>query len=156
MNRISLAKSDVEFDPADPEGFKAGMLRPGPELGAKNSGATFYELPPGEALCPYHYEWAEEEWLLVLEGTPTIRDPDGEHRLAPLDLVFFTTGPEGAHRVQNDSDETVRMVMFSDLRWPAATVYPDSDKVGIWTDRDRTDSLLTRRSSGVEYYDGEV
>jgi len=46
--------------------------------------------------------------------------------------------------------------MFSDLRWPAATVYPDSDKVGIWTDRDRTDSLLTRRSSGVEYYDGEV
>ena len=70
--------------------------------------------------------------------------------------MFFTTGPEGAHRVQNDSDETVRIVMFSDLRWPAATVYPDSDKVGIWTDRDRTDSLLTRRSSGVEYYDGEV
>ena len=44
------------------------MPRTGPVLGAKNTGASLYEWPPGEALCPYHYEWAEEEWLLVLEG----------------------------------------------------------------------------------------
>jgi len=156
MNRINLARSELEFDPTDAQGFKAGMLRPGPKLGAKNTGATLYELPPGEALCPYHYEWAEEEWLLVLQGSPTVRDPDGEHRLEPMDVVFFETGPGGAHRVQNDSAEPVRVLMFSDLRWPAATVYPDSDKVGIWTDPDRTDSLLVRRSSGVEYYDGET
>jgi hypothetical protein len=38
---------------------------------------------------------------------------------------------------------------------PTATVYPDSDKVGIWTG-DPESSLLARRSSKVEYYDGEV
>ena len=27
-------------------------------------------------------------------------------------------------------------MMFSNLVYPAATVYPDSDKIGIWTDRD--------------------
>jgi len=156
MNRINVSNPQLEFDPTDPEGFKAGMVRPGPDFGAKATGSTLYELPPGEALCPYHYEWAEEEWLLVIEGTPTVRDPEGEHRLDPMDLVFFTTGPGGAHRVQNDTTETVRVLMFSDLRWPAATVYPDSDKIGVWTDRERTDNLMARRSSGVDYYDGEV
>lgn len=156
MNRINVSDPQLEFDPTDPEGFKAGMVRPGPDFGAKATGSTLYELPPGEALCPYHYEWAEEEWLLVIEGTPTVRDPEGEHRLDPMDLVFFSTGPGGAHRVQNDTAETVRVLMFSDLRWPAATVYPDSDKIGVWTDRERTDNLMALRSSGVDYFDGEV
>ena len=51
--------------------------RPGPDLGAAKLGASVYELPPGEAVCPYHYELAEEEWLLVLEGRPTVRHPAG-------------------------------------------------------------------------------
>jgi hypothetical protein len=45
--------------------------------------------------------------------------------------------------------------MFSDVKHPAATVYPDSDKIGIWTGN-RDDDLLVFRSSGVGYYDGEV
>ena len=45
MNRINLARSELEFDPTDPEGFKAGMLRPGPELGAKN---TLCSSRPGQ------------------------------------------------------------------------------------------------------------
>jgi hypothetical protein len=35
-----------------------------------------------------------------------------------------------------------------------ATAYPDSEKVGVWTGDPHTD-LIIRRSSGVEYYDGE-
>ena len=46
--------------------------------------------------------------------------------------------------------------MFSDLVYPAATVYPDSDKIGIWTDRDKTDSHMARRADNLDYYDGEV
>jgi uncharacterized cupin superfamily protein len=29
-----------------------------------------YDLSPGEAQCPYHYEY-NEEWLLVVDGTTT-------------------------------------------------------------------------------------
>jgi hypothetical protein len=36
--------------------------------------------PPHRALEPTR---VEEEWLLVLTGTPTLRDPEGEHELAP-------------------------------------------------------------------------
>lgn len=155
MNRVNIAEPDFKYDETDPEGFRSGMVRPGPGLGAKKTGTSVYEIPPGEALCPYHYEYAEEEWLLVLDGNPTVRDPDGEHRLDPWDLVFFTTGPEGAHRVQNDSEETVRVLMWSELIYPAATVYPDSDKIGVWTGN-KDDDLMARRSSAVDYFDGEA
>jgi hypothetical protein len=46
-------------------------------------------------------------------------------------------------------------LMFSDVAVPTATVYPDSDKVGIWTGN-RGDDVMVRRSSAVGYYDGEA
>jgi len=154
MRRINIAAGEFEFDPEDPAGFRAGMLRLGPALGATQTGLSVYELPPGEALCPYHYEYAEEEWLVVLEGNPSVRHPDGTERLEPWDAVCFPTGPDGAHQVLNDSDEVARVLMFSDVATPAATVYPDSDKVGIWTGNSE-DDVVVRRSSGVGYYEGE-
>ena len=113
-----------------------------------------YELPPGQAVCPYHYEYGEEEWALVLEGRPALRDPDGTAQLEPFDVVFFPMGPEGAHQIRNDTDEPVRLMMWSTVVVPTATAYPDSDKVGIWTGV-KEDDLMVRRSGKVEYYDGE-
>jgi uncharacterized cupin superfamily protein len=51
--------------------------------------------------------------LLVVSGTPTLRHPDGEEQLEPLDLVFFPAGPDGAHLVRNNSESTARVAMFS-------------------------------------------
>jgi uncharacterized cupin superfamily protein len=154
MDRPNIATPSYSFDDDDPEGFRAGMFRPGSSLGAQATGMTVYELPPGQAICPYHYEYAEEEWLIVLAGHPTLRTPAGEERLSPWDVAFFTTGPSGAHGVRNDTEEPARVLMFSDLKVPAATVYPDSDKVGVWTGN-KEDDLLVHRSSGVPYYSGE-
>lgn len=154
MKHASIAEPPFTYDESDPEGFRSGMARLGPELGAKQTGSTVYDLPPGQALCPYHYEYAEEEWLLVISGRPTLRDPGGSHQLQPLDLVFFETGPSGAHAVTNGTQETVRVLMYSTVLYPAATVYPDSDKIGIWTGN-RDDDLIVRRTSGVKYFDGE-
>ena len=154
MDRVNIATPAFRYDDEDVEGFRAGMFRPGPQLGAKATGASVYEIPPGQAICPYHYEYAEEEWLLVLEGNPTLRRPDDETRLEPWDVAFFTTGPDGAHGVRNETDQTVRVLMFSNVEHPAVTVYPDSDKIGIWTGN-RADDVMVRRTSGVGYYDGE-
>jgi uncharacterized cupin superfamily protein len=154
MRHVNLTAPTFEYDAGDPEGMRAGMFRFGAKLGAKDTGASLYELPPGQALCPYHYEYGEEEWLLVVAGRPTVRDPDGEHRLEPWDVVFFPCGPEGAHQVRNDSSDAVRVLMWSTVVVPTATVYPDSDKIGIWTGN-KADDLMVRRSSGVGYFDGE-
>jgi uncharacterized cupin superfamily protein len=131
------------------------MARLGKLLGAKESGISVFEIPPGQSICPYHYEVGEEEWLLVLEGTPTLRDPDGSEPLSPWDLVLFPRGPEGAHGIRNETEETVRVLMFSTVVELTATVYPDSDKIGIWTGDPATD-VMVRRDSGVGYYDGET
>jgi uncharacterized cupin superfamily protein len=155
VRRINIAEPEFDYDADDPEGFRAGMARVGPSLGASQMGTSVYELPPGQAVCPYHYEYAEEEWLLVLAGRPTVRDPEGDHPLEPWDLVIFPTGPEGAHQVRNDADEPARVMMYSTVRHPAATVYPDSDKIAVWTGN-KADDLITTRSSGVDYFHGET
>jgi uncharacterized cupin superfamily protein len=155
MRRVSLSNPTFEYDAADPQGFRAGMFRCGPQLGATDSGASLYEIPPGEAVCPYHYEYGEEEWVLVISGRPSVRTPEGTEELKPLDMVFFPKGPEGAHQVRNDSDEPARVLMFSEVRTPAATVYPDSDKIGVWTGNP-DDNLMATRSSKVDYFHGET
>jgi len=156
MKPISIADPDFTYDPEDPDGFHAGMYRFGPLAGGRRLGATVYELPPGQALCPYHYELGEEEWVLGLEGVATVRLPDGLVELRPMEVLCFPPGRDGAHQLRNDTDGRVRVLMWSDVVYPNATVYPDSDKIGIWTGGDRSDDLIARRSSGVSYYDGEA
>ena len=113
-----------------------------------------FEIPAGQSLCPYHYEY-EEEWLIVLEGSVLVRTPAGEQALARGDVVAFPPGPDGAHKARNAGPEAARVVMFSSAREPAVAVYPDSGKVGVWPGDDR-DELMFRRADGdVGYYDGE-
>jgi uncharacterized cupin superfamily protein len=155
MRRVNIGTPAFEFDESDPEGFRAGMFRFGPLVGASQLGTTVYELPPGQAICPYHYEYGEEEWLLVLEGRPTVRHPEGSDVLEPWDVVCFPSGPQGAHAVRNETDERVRVLMYSTVNHPAATVYPDSDKIGVWTGNP-DDNVIVHRSSKVDYYSGET
>lgn len=155
LRRVNIAAPEFAHDPDDPEGFRAGMARLGKLVGATKTGISVYELPPGEAICPYHYEYGEEEWLLVLNGRPSLRHPEGTEKLEPWDVVCFLPGPEGAHAVRNDTEETIRVLMFSNVTHPGATVYPDSDKIGIWPGNP-DDNILVRRASGVDYWDGET
>jgi uncharacterized cupin superfamily protein len=155
MKRINIASPEFTYDGEDPEGFRSGRAALGKLLGGpEESGISVYELPPGQAVCPYHYEVGEEEWLLVLEGNPTLRHPEGSDRLEPWDVVFFEKGAPGAHGIRNETDAVARVLMFSTVVIPTATVYPDSDKVGIWTGDSETD-VMVRRESGVDYFDGE-
>jgi len=155
MRRVNLADPDFAYDSDDPDGFRSGMFRFGSLLGAERLGASVYELPPGQALCPYHYEYGEEEWLLVLQGHPTVRHPEGREQLDPWDTVCFRRGPGGAHQIRNDTGEPARVLMWSDVVHPTATVYPDSDKIAVWTGN-KDDDVIVRRSSAVDYFDGET
>jgi uncharacterized cupin superfamily protein len=141
----------AEGDETDPAGYRARMARFGPTIGAEQLGGSVYELDAGESVCPYHYEYPEEEWLLVLAGRPTLRDPEGEHELEPGDLVCFPEGPDGAHKVTNRTDELVRILMLSTKHETAVAVYPDSGKVGVWPL-----GKLFRLADAVDYYDGEA
>ncbi len=151
MSEVNLFTAGVQHDTDDPPGYGTGYARLGPLVGGEQLGLSVYELPPGQSICPYHYENAEEEWLVVLAGRPTLRTPDGEQELGPWDCAFFPTGEAGAHKVTNRTDETVRVFIWSN-RCPVATsVYPDSEKVGAWPP-----GKLFRLADAVDYWDGEA
>jgi uncharacterized cupin superfamily protein len=155
MPRVNIAAPEFTYDENDPEGFRSGLFRVGKSLGASATGASVYDVPPGQAVCPYHYEYAEEEWALVLEGIATLRTPEGTGELGPMELAFFPKGPDGAHLIRNDTDRPLRVLMFSNVVYPAATAYPDSDKVGIWTGVE-DENVMVQRSSNVDYFHGEA
>lgn len=142
-------------DDDDPAGFEVPYARIGPLVGGEALGMSVYELGPGQSICPYHFEYPDEEWLLVLEGAPTLRDPDGETVLDAGDLVCFPSGPEGAHKVTNHGAETALVAMLSTKAKTAVAVYPDSDKIGVWSGDGEVKHLFPR-SAAVDYWHGEL
>jgi uncharacterized cupin superfamily protein len=147
VRRANLAAIACEPRPLLPDGFRRHSTRLGPTLGAVRTGLSVYELPPGQAIGPYHYEDPDEEWLLVVSGTPTLRHPGGEEPLGPWDLVFFPPGPAGAHFVRNTSESIARVAMFSSASTAGAVVYPDSNHVWMWTEDGAVDLVVERGSA---------
>jgi len=139
---------------ARPAGLAVEASRRGSEARAEKIGAGLYELAPGQKTFPYHWHQVQEEWLIVLRGEPTVREPAGERKLAPGGCVVFKRGPAGAHLVRNDTEEPVRLLMLSSGRDSEVEVcfYPDSGKVGIFGEGERK---LLREDAEVDYFDGE-
>ncbi len=102
---------------------------------AKDIGCSLYELPPGNRSWPYHYHEANEEAIYVLSGTGTIRLQDSTHALSAGDYVSLPAGETGGHRVINDSDDdiTLRYLAISTMQDPDVVIYPDMDKLGVYT-----------------------
>ena len=100
-------------------------------VAGEHLGAGLIELPPGESSFPYHYELGNDELLVVVTGSPTLRTPDGERELVAGDCVLFPSGPEGAHQVTNRSGVTARVLLVSNFALPRAAVQVDSKKMMV-------------------------
>jgi uncharacterized cupin superfamily protein len=150
---VNLYDVAVGGTPDLPRGYRHRMARVGPGIGGVRLGATVYELDPGNSICPYHYENVEEEWLVVLRGTPTLRDPEGERRLAAGVAACFPVGPEGAHKLTNQSHSLARVLMLSTIPEVdlSICVYPDSGKVSVYPP-----GKIFRLRDAVDYWDGEA
>jgi uncharacterized cupin superfamily protein len=122
-------------------------------VGSTATAMFIYDPDPSEGSSPYHYEYVEE-WLLVVDGSIVVRTPEGEQRLERGDLVRFPPGPAGAHKVMNRSDARARTLVWSSARVPAVSVYPDSNKIGIWPGDEEND-LIFRRDTAVPWAYGE-
>src|SRR5579859_6285455 len=144
MRHVNLFETSFEYDPEDPDGYRGGMARVGEELGARETAIKLFELPPGQSLCPYHYEYVEE-WLLVLVGEVIVRVPEGEEPAGTGALVHFPSGPDGSHKLTNRGEQPARFVMFSSSREPAVAVYPDSGKLLVAPGREE-DTVILRRA----------
>ena len=150
MRRCNLLEGELPQE-QDRPGFRTRRSRVGASIGSEQIGASVYEIPEGETTFPYHYRHGVEEWVVVIDGTPTVRTPDGERELRPWDCVFCPAGEAGAHKVTNHSDEPARIIIWSNRSNPGTTIYPDSNKVGAWPP-----GKLFRLDDAVDYFEGEV
>jgi uncharacterized cupin superfamily protein len=147
-NLFEIATHDRAERPA---GYRSATVQVGPLIAGMALGASVYDLDPGESTAPYHYEHGNEEWLLVLDGRPSLRHAGGGAELEPWDVVCFPEGADGAHKVTNNTDTQVRVVILSTKRKPAVFVYPDSGKLAVVPP-----GSLFRLADEVEYWDGEL
>ena len=90
----------------------------------------------------------------AVDGTVVLRAPDGEHTLQRGDIVRFPPGPAGAHKLMKRSESPARTLLFSSSRVPGVSVYPDSDKIGVWPG-DEANELIFKRESAVPWSEGE-
>ena len=126
----------------------------GAHVDAELIGGSMYELEPGDRLWPYHTHHANEEWMIVLRGTPTLRTPEGEQELTEGDVICFRRGKDGLHQIRNGTTVPIRVLMLSTLIAPDLVEYPDSGKVGARSvNGDRI--LLSRPGPVLDYWDGE-
>ena len=153
----------------DPE-FEGGQERPGftyrraklgAQAGAQRLGASLYELPPGETAFPYHWHAGNEELLIVVAGSPSLRSEDGWRQLQEGEVVAFRRGAGGAHQVSNRSNGPARILVVSEMNAPDVVAQPDSGKLLAATrppggvNREGDFFGAFRRSDEADYWEGE-
>ena len=153
---------EPEFDSErEREGFRWNRAKVGEQAGAERLGASLYEVPPGQAMFPYHAHTANEELLIVLRGKPHLRSPGGWRQLEEGEVVAAPVGPEGAHQVQNRTEESVRVLVISEMNAPEIVFQPDSGKFVAGTrppgGKSKEGDLFAtyRLDSDVDYWEGE-
>ena len=149
---------DPHYDePREGEGFRCKRARISRQAGAERLGVSLWEVPPGEAAYPYHAHLTEEEFLIVLEGRPTLRTPSGWRELEQGEVVSFLRGERGAHQIVNGSDSLVRFLAFSTNGEPDVVLQLDSGKVGAFERLPAGGGLRMwfRREDQVDYFEGE-
>ena len=111
----------------DADRFPGRHVAPvGAQAGAEELGASVYELDPGVVGAPLHVHHANEELLLVLAGTLSLRGPDGTQLLSAGAVVAFPRGQAGRHSLLNRSDAPVRYLVVSTTNRPNVVEYPDT------------------------------
>jgi uncharacterized cupin superfamily protein len=139
----------------DRPGYRHRRTAVGKRLGGRLLGGSLYELPPGERTWPYHYEDGCEEWAIVVSGRPTLRGADGERQVEAGDVAVFPEGPDGAHQMINRTDDTCRILLLSSKSRIAIIHYPDSGKVGLWS-QDEGYRIIVRDGPNLDYWEGET
>jgi uncharacterized cupin superfamily protein len=138
----------------DREGWRSKGGGVGRHIGSELIGGSVYELEPGNRLWPYHTHHANEEWLIVVRGEPTLRTPDGEQNLKEGDVVCFPRGKEGAHQVSNRTTAPIRVLMLSTKNAPDIVEYLDSGKIGARSVKDER-IMFSRPGPELDYWEGE-
>ena len=137
MTKTPMAIAALEVPPRAavsfyPEPFASRMngrskRQLGEFFGLKNFGVNLTRLAPRSASSLRHAHARQDEFVYVVEGTPTLVTDEGRRVLAPGDCVGFPCGTGNAHHLVNESDDPVLYLEIGDRTRGDEVSYPDDD-----------------------------
>jgi uncharacterized cupin superfamily protein len=145
VRRFNVFAPELD-ESSERDGYRWRAAQVGQSVGAEEIAARLYELEDGQRSAPYHFHRGIEEWLIVVDGAPRVRTPQGERALERGDVVSFPVGPEGAHEVTGPG----RVLLLSTIREPEVVEYPESGKLEL-----RPTGEVFRRADAVDLWEGE-
>ena len=114
-----------------------------------------YEVESGNKQGPYHTHHANEEWVIVLRGEPTLRTPTRASKCCARGTWSpFPAARRARTQIRNDTDAPIRVLMLSTLIAPDIVEYLDTGKIGarsVAGDR----IMFARPGPELEYWEDE-
>lgn len=130
----------------------------GQDVGLKNLGARYNEVPAGKSGCPFHNHHHVDELFVILAGKGSYRFGANEYAFEAGDVLCAPAGgQETAHQIINTGTEPLRYLSMS-ANAPADLVeYPDSGKFQYMstTSDGKPFRFIGRMDGETDYWDGE-
>lgn len=130
---ILAAEAPARTKPSNyPERFASRMAgrtkRPlGDLFGLANFGVNLTRLAPGAVSSLRHAHTKQDEFVYILEGTPTVLTDEGRTLLSPGMCAGFRAGTGNGHCLVNESTEDVVYLEVGDRTTGDEGSYPDDD-----------------------------
>jgi len=117
----------------------------GDPFGLTDFGVNLLILEPGAWSSQRHWHSHEDEFVYVLEGTPTLITDEGDALLRPGSIAGFRAGVANGHHIVNNGETQAKLIVVGSRRAEDDAFYSDIDM-----------QILKRADSGgFAHKDGE-
>ncbi|HLB56785.1 MAG TPA: cupin domain-containing protein [Coxiellaceae bacterium] len=159
MKKNIININNIEWTQSDHGDFSHERKSLTQAVTCEKLGASIYRLAPGKKAFPYHYHYANEETVFILEGSGTMRLNNAVIAIKKDDYIAMPTGTEHAHQIINTSEKPLIFLCFSTMIHPDVTEYPDSKKIGVTTGsapgsdpKNYSLKVFLKKSDAVDYF----
>lgn len=110
-------------------GIVSGRIKAklGDAFGLSNFGVNLTRMAPGAISSLFHAHSQQDEFVYVLEGSPTLRLGDREYTMSPGECIGFAAGSGHAHQLINATGADVAYLEIGDRSRGDEVLYPNDD-----------------------------
>lgn len=132
MPKLDLSQMPVKTGSIYPEPYASMMkgrssLRLGEAGGLTQFGANLVMLEPGAVSSLRHWHMAEDEFVMVTEGTCILIQDEGETVMQPGDCAAFPAGSPNGHCFVNRTDRVAKFLVVGTKAKREVATYSDVD-----------------------------
>ena len=92
-----------------------------------NFGVNQTELEPGSMSALFHAHSTQDEFIYILEGTPTVKIGSEEYLMHPGECIGFKADSGEAHHLINNSNENATYLEIGDRNPNDNVEFPNDD-----------------------------